>query len=659
MTRSRLKSIANKTGSLSDLQAYKRQRNYVVNLNRNAKRSFFNRLEVPSSSGNKKFWDFCKPLFGGKASYNSQILLVEDNNIVSDEETVASLFNSYFNTITQNLNLQPWNFVPSNAIADPVLTVVSKYQNHPSVLEIKSKTSIQDKFSFTAVSENEVQKLVLKLDSKKKTSGNIPIKVLKTCAPICVETIARCVNTAFRNCEFPSELKLAEIVPIHKKAETTIKSNYRPISLLPTISKVVEKIMFSQLNAFFQDKFSPILCGFRQHHSSQHALFNLLQNWQKSLDKGEIVGTVLMDLSKAYDCIPHDLLIAKLEAYGLGYSSLKFLLSYLKGRNHRVKIGSVFSSWLELLLGIPQGSILGPLLFNIFINDIFGFLSRTLICNFADDNSIYASGLSLDIVKEKLTHDTSIVLRWFSFNSMVANPEKFQVMFLGVKDNLDISFEISGIYIQPTNTVKLLGVVIDYKLTFTEHINNICNRVSNQTKALLCIRRYLNTAKASLIFNAYILSNFFYCPLIWMFCNKSSNKLINRTYRRALCALHFRFDLGLEELLQLNGSMTVHAKHLQILMTEVFKSLNKLNPGFMWNCFEAKSRPYNLRSHGTVILPPANTRSFGLNSILFRGSLLWNTLPNGLKSCTNLIEFKRKIKYWNGRSCTCLICRTF
>ena len=134
-----------------------------------------------------------------------------------------------------------------------------------------------------------------------------------------------------------------------------------------------------------KDKLSKYLCGFRKHYSTQHALLYLIQNWQYALDKGGIVGTILMDLSKGYGCLPHDLIIAKLEAYGFGQKSLKLIYSYLSSRKQRVKIGSTFSEWLEITIGIPQGSILGPLLFNIFINDLTFFITRTELCNFADD----------------------------------------------------------------------------------------------------------------------------------------------------------------------------------------------------------------------------------------------------------------------------------
>ena len=238
-----------------------------------------------------------------------------------------------------------------------------------------------------------------------------------------------------------------------------------------------------------------------------------------------------MDLSKAYDCIQHDLLIAKLEAYGFSINSLNYLYSYLSNRKQRVKISSAFSEWLEIKCGVPQGSILGPLLFNIFINDIFLFIYETELCNFADDNTIYVSDKHIDNILTKLKNELRRLLKWFANNSMVANKEKFQLMFLGAEKDIkyeDLSVTIDKIVIKATENVKLLGIDIDNKLKFTTHIEKMCSKVNSKTNALRRIRKYLTVDKAVTLFNAFILSNFNYCPIIWMFCRKSANVVINK-----------------------------------------------------------------------------------------------------------------------------------
>ena len=175
--------------------------------------------------------------------------------------------------------------------------------------------------------------------------------------------------------------------------------------------------MFNQITKYIEKYLSPILCGFRQGHSTAHALFRLIQSWQEQLDRSGYVATILMDLSKAYDCISHDLIIAKLAAYGFDYISLKLIHNYLTNRKHRVKIGSQLSEWFNILLGVPQGSILGPLIFNIFINDLFLFIVNTEICNFADDNTIYKCSTNLQDVFKALELDTKVTLEWFKCNS--------------------------------------------------------------------------------------------------------------------------------------------------------------------------------------------------------------------------------------------------
>ena len=188
------------------------------------------------------------------------------------------------------------------------------------------------------------------LPSDKATAGEIPVDILKN-SEFCFSELTKCINKAFNENKFPDTLKLSGIVPVFKKLDPTDKTNFRPVSVLPLLSKVFEKNMYDQLYEYAETIPNKLLCGFCKAHSTQHALFRLLQKWQNELDSSGIVRTILMDLSKAYDCLPHDLIIAKLEAYGLDTNSLRFIFDYLSSRKQRTKIGSAYSNWSRFFVG--------------------------------------------------------------------------------------------------------------------------------------------------------------------------------------------------------------------------------------------------------------------------------------------------------------------
>ena len=194
----------------------------------------------------------------------------------------------------------------------------------------------------------------------------------------------------FECSEFPDKLKLEDVSPIFKADDSTLKFNFRPISVLPALPKVLERIMAKLMTPFANTRLSCLLCGFRDGYSTQRALFRLIEACRSTLDKKDCVGMALMDLSKAYDCLSHGLLIAKLAAYGFGLKSLNLFSSYLSNRKQRVKYSNSFSEWQNIESCVPQGSVLDPFLLNLFMNDFTYAITKSELCNFADDNTIYA-----------------------------------------------------------------------------------------------------------------------------------------------------------------------------------------------------------------------------------------------------------------------------
>ena len=430
--RNMMRNIKNKHPCPENYDRYRNLRNQCVKIGKRSKKQYFaERCE--GGPKNQHFWATIKPFISPRHYANIDIMLSENNSIITESESVAKIFNKYFNEIAEGIGFN--DPIPENFDKDDILLyMIKRYDDHPSIMAIKSFCTQGQSFDFIHVTPNDIKSCIVNLDSKKSTGyDGIPVKLLKVGTEPLSVMISKLINMSIGECTFPDLLKYAEMAALFKKLDRLCKENYRPVSILTALSKVFKKIYCRQLTSYFDRIFSKYLSGFRQKYSCQSTLLRMIEEWKSALDNGNMVGSIAIDLSRAFDSLPHGLLLAKIYAYGVNIESCKLIASYLHNRHHRVKIRDKRSDWLQIERGVPQGSIMGPLFFNIFINDIFLCSSDINIYNYADDNCISFAGNSIDVIEDTLNKEIISLMEWFRKKSLAANPAKFQTML--VKSN--------------------------------------------------------------------------------------------------------------------------------------------------------------------------------------------------------------------------------
>ena len=375
-----------------------------------------------------------------------------------------------------------------------------------------------NKFSFKCEDRKKYLTEFQNLNSRKASRQNhIPVKILKGNSDICSYILHHNFNNSIFSNKFPKYLK---------KDEKFLETNYRLVTILPTVSKIYERCLYYQINEYIQPLFSKLQCGFRKGHSAQHCLLVLIEKCRKVLHKRGFAGLLLTDLSKAFDCIDHEYLIAKLHAYGFNIKSLEYIHSYLYDRIQRVKINSSFSHWSKVESGIPQGSIKGPLLFNIYISDLFFDIIEINIANYADDTTPYALDSKLENIVKLLEENADKL-----YNYLKANPDKCHLL---VNTTGNIRISVRSETISNSSNQKLLGIRINSNCRFDDHVASLCKKASQKLNALTRVEQYMNLAQRRSIMKAFICSQFGYCPLLWMLHSKKINNRVNSLHEYSL-----------------------------------------------------------------------------------------------------------------------------
>ena len=601
MLRSKLRNQFLKTKTQESKMKYNKQRNLCVSITRKAKRSYYENLDLKDITDSKKFSATVKPLFSNKIKSTEYITLEENGKFISNDKELARIFNEFFVNIVPSLGINTNHsfLINTDNENDPIEKAIAKYKNHPSIISIKKFMENSDSScSFKHVPKDKITKAIKMLDPKKVIqSKHIPTKLIKSFSSFFSDFIYTNLNKCIKDREYVEDFKKAEVRPLYKTDGRKEKSNYRPVSILSNVSIVYERCLIYD---FFKNKFSKHQCRFRKGFNTKNAFLSMVEKMQLARDKKRDLWGILNDLSKAFDCISHDLLIAKLDVHGFNKNALNVIHNYLFRRSQKTKVGSSFSDLLDMLYGVPQGSTLGPLLFNINLCDLLLCEYSSEFSSFADDTTPYNCGKNYDEVISKVEDTIEKLFNWFQCNNFKTNASKCH---FSLSPYQPVTIKIKESAIESSNSEKLLGVTIDSKLSFDDHITILCRKTSHKLHALSRVAIYMSFDKKRIFLKTFITSQFNYCPLVWMCHSKGLNNRINNLHERALRIVYQDKKSDFETLFKNDKSVTIHVRNLHYHVTEVYKVKNNISPEIMKEIFHfQENENYTLRSV-PILLP--------------------------------------------------------
>ena len=508
-----------KNGTELDRMRYLNYRNTLHQLLRRTKENYYRQKCIDFKHNTSKLWKMVNRIISKENDKTNCIEYLRIENINHyDSKVIAEEFGKYFSSVGKNFAKN----IPSSQ---------TSVENYLKKIPVNSKSLFM-----TPTTPQEILKIIGSL-ANKSSSGhdNLTNTLLKQLQVSICEPLSIIFNKSLESGEFPQEMKKADVIPLYKTKEKYLVMNYRPISLLLTISKVLEKIVYKRTYRFLNDtkQFYQSQYGFRSGHSCESAICELVGTIAKNQEEGLHTIGLFIDLSKAFDTLDHKILLQKLHKYGIRGVCLDWFTSYLAKREMRSKCTVndhiAYSNYYDMDYGTPQGSCLGPLLFLVFINDIHTSITFSSIILFADDTTILHSHRNLRFLKWCIEEDLKNLMDWFKANQLTMNLDKTEfVLFSKNKSQLEkIELDLDGIKLQNSTHVKFLGLWIDNKLTWRKHLGVLLMKLKQNTNLLKLGNKFLTKTTKKQVYYAHLYSHIVYGLVLWgnMLDQTSLNKI--------------------------------------------------------------------------------------------------------------------------------------
>ena len=514
------------------------------------------------------------------------------------------------------------------------------------------------------MTEQEVLHIINSKACKSASCDPIPSWLFKSCLSPLLPVLSRIINESLRTGSFPNIFKHAVITPLLKKCpgkkpalDPTVLCNYRPISNLCYISKCLERVVSGQLQTYLRthELYDEFQAAYQPNHSTETALMRVNNDILQQLDIGNQVVLLMLDLSAAFDTVDHVILLNRLKfRYGLDGKVLQWVESYLLARSQAVKLGNDISATYALEWGVPQGSVLGPTLFSLYmgpLGDIFRRHKLSYMC-YADDSQLYIS-FSENHSSElsRLDNCLSDIRSWMLSNKLKLNDSKTEVMHISSRFRPIHTIPLVSVgdtSIDYIDELRNLGVIFDNHMTMDQHIKHVCQSALSSIRYIGLIRKYLNRDSCSKLVHAFVTSKLDYCNSILYGlpgCKLDRLQRVLNTAARLVTRTR-KYEHITPTMIELHWLPIRERINFKLLMT-VFKCLHNEGPSYLSNLFQlrpASTRSLRSNTSQMLLVPRVKTQTYGLRTLSANAPLLWNSLPEHVKMCKTVNVFKQALK---------------